>query len=149
VRHLPRGQGHGLVQQVGVAQAAQTKAHAVTACTAAKTGAQVGPGFTDLVFIHGLGVGALSLRLSAGAIGHLPRHDRGQAGLRHRVASAARVDVDLHIDHGDGVALHQKHARAAGLGPVLNGQSSLRPAGGGPTDQSEGRSPPSLGVQRS
>ena len=145
MRHLPRRQRHGFVQQVGVVQTAQAKAHAVSTCAGPKAGAQVGPGLTDLVFVHGLRVRALALGFCAGAVGHLPGHDRGQTRLCCRISAASCIDVDLHIDHGNGVALDQVHARTVGLCPVLDGQRSVRPAGRSPTGQRQRRTPPSQG----
>ena len=44
----------------------------------------------------------------------------GQADLRGRVTAAAGIEVDLHIEHGNGRAFDQVNLRAAGLSPVLH-----------------------------
>ena len=41
------------------------------------------------------------------------------AGRGRGVAARAGIKVDLHIDHGNGRAVHQPDARAAGVRPVL------------------------------
>jgi hypothetical protein len=92
---LARGQGQRLGQQPGVGQRAQRKAHAVAAGAGAEVGAQVGPGLAQLVFVQ--------RRLAAQGRHALAGHQRGgvgQAGLRLRVAPAAGVEVDLHVEHG-------------------------------------------------
>ena len=118
---LARGQGHGAAQQVGLGQGAQRKAHAVGAGAAAKRGAQVGPGLAQLVLVQ---------RRLAALRGHaLAGHQRGgagQAGLGRRVAPAAGVEIELHVQHRNGRALDQPDLGAAGLRPVLNGNRRPR-----------------------
>jgi hypothetical protein len=56
--------------------------------------------------------------------------DGGQPGLGRRVAPRAGVEVDLHIEHGNGRAFDQRDACAAGLGPVLDRQQGRLGRGG-------------------
>ena len=63
--------------------------------------------------------------MRAHAAADLPGHDRGQSGFVSGVTAAAGIQINLQIDHGNGVALHQKDTRPAGLGPMLNGQRGV------------------------
>jgi hypothetical protein len=61
-----------------------------------RTGAQVGPGFAQLVLVQrGLAVRGATPFSTVMVGGHA-----GQAGLGRRVAPLAGVDVDLHVDDG-------------------------------------------------
>ena len=116
IAQLARGQLHRLLQQIGFGQRAQLKAHAVVARAAAKRGAQVGPGFAELVFVQ------RRLAVTRGhALAGDQRGDAGQARLIGRIAPAAGVEIHLHVEHRDRHAFDQVDLRAAGLRPVLDG----------------------------
>ena len=114
---LARGQGAGLGQHIGVAQAAQRKGQAVTARVGRERRAQIGPGFAQRVLVERALAGS---RFDAVARGR--RHHSGQTGFAHRAAPVAGVKVELHIDHCDARALHQIDLGAAGVCPVFYGQ---------------------------
>ena len=120
VGQLAAGQLHGLVEQVRVGQAAQRKAQPVATGAGAKRGAQISPGLAQGVFIQ-----RSSSTAGAHALAGHGRAGTGQTGLQRGVAPAAGVKVDLHIEHGNGWALHQKDLRTGGLRPVRNGQRGL------------------------
>ena len=125
VCHLACGQLHRLVQQVGIAEAAQREAQAVTAGRSGKARPEVGPGFAELVFVQCPGVGSVPAGLRTHATGQLSGGGSRQAGLAGRVAAAAGVQIDLHIHHRDVVALDQVDTGPAGLLPVLDGQDGM------------------------
>ena len=118
---LARRQRHRLVQQRGIGQRAQRKIHAVRAGAGAELRAQIGPGLAQRVFVH-----RQSALFSLHAlVQHARRHAR-QTRLAGRVAPAAGVKINLHIQHGDGRAFDQINLGAARLRPVLDGDRRHR-----------------------
>ena len=115
---LACGELHDAPEQVRRGQGAQREAHAVVAGVGAEADPQISPGFAQRVFIQG-GQFAHGPHALAGDAGG----GFGQPGLRGGVAATACVKVDLHVQDGDGRALHKKDLCAAGLRPVLDGQS--------------------------
>ena len=101
---LARGQAHRLVEQRRIGQRAQGEAGAVGAGAGVETGAEVGPGFAQRVLVQ-RGVGCRCARHA------LARPCRRSALARPacagRVAPAAGVEVDLHVDDRQRVALDQ------------------------------------------
>jgi hypothetical protein len=115
---LARGQAGGALQQVGFGERAQREHEAVALGAGLEAGAQVGPGFAQVVLVHG----GIAGGGGAHALGAHQRGGSGQARLRGGVAAAAGVEVDLHVHHGNGLAFDQPDAHAAVFRPVLDGQ---------------------------
>ncbi len=118
---LARGQRHGAFQQIGLGEAAQRHAEAVATRLGAKLRPEVDPGFAELVLVErGLaGMGQHTGRQQIGG-------GTGQTGLPCRVAAAAAVEIELHVQHGQGRAGHQVDARATGMRPVFDGNGRVR-----------------------
>ena len=122
---LVRGLPHAALQEFWRGEGAQAAGGALAVGATAKAGAQAGPGFADLVFIH---CRVLTPRRCAKA-----EHGGGgggQSSAPGAAAALAGVKVKLYVQHGDMAALHQIHLRAAGLHPVRNGRAGVRGAGG-------------------
>lgn len=117
---LLRRQGHGAAQQLGLGEGAQLHRESVAGGAGAELGADVQPGLAQGVFVA-RGQAGVGLR----ATGEQAGRGAGQTGSARGVAAAAAVEVDLHIEHGNGRAGHQRHAGAAGVGPALDGNGGL------------------------
>ena len=113
---LARRQLHSGRQQLGVGERAQADRETVVAGVGAKARAQVGPGFAQLVFIHG------GLRTVCGnpRRQHVGRGLR-QSGLGGGHQALAGVEVNLHVHHGQTRAGDEIHLGAARLLPALDG----------------------------
>jgi hypothetical protein len=113
---LMRHQGHRRIEQVGADQGAQLEREPVGGGLDAELRPQVGPGFDELVFVQRraarMGTHALVIHLG---------HGLGQPGPIPRVAPAAGIHIDLHVEHGQVGRMHHIDPGAAGLGPVFDG----------------------------
>jgi hypothetical protein len=126
---LAGGQISGAGEQIGVAQAAQGKTHAVSARTAAKGGTQVGPGVAELVFVKsGLGFGLTPVFGSRNRLHALVRHvgcGTGEADFANGIASPTAVKINLHVHDGDARAADPENLSTVGQRPLLNGDGGM------------------------
>ncbi len=114
-------QRDGLVEQFGIGEAAQREAGALVAGADVELGAEIGPGLAECVLVHGRRVadGANALLDHVGA-------DTGEAGLRIRVTSAAGIEVELHVNDGQGGDGAEVDLGAVRQRPVLDRYGGIR-----------------------